>query len=255
MRVRALLFLLLTALSAPGVAAQHVAADRSIAASLLTALQLPTSSPFRWIDDWPPRPAFRVDLQYSRLVAGDRASPLIIAGARSDRISRDSVGWSAGVTAFRVAIGTGSDARRRPLAMEVQLGGRTLDYLESPFRPDLGIDMLVGWSSLEGDADGSLAFRLPAEWVRPLRDGRLTLAFAPTVAWGDMKIRGCHDDGPNDNCGDLGLQLEFGRTRFILAGGASVGFAPTGLVVSVGVQRFLAAGQEPRLALGVAWIR
>ena len=244
----------LAGLSTEVAAQRHATTDAAIAGSLLTAVPLPLSAG-AWVTDtlWLDQ-VVRVDVQYSRLARGEVAGARTILGIRWDAPQSDTLGWSALTSGLRVAVTRNEDGRATPSALELHVGGRSLGYLEREGWPDVGFDALFGLSRLDApDVDFTVAFRVPAEWVLPAGPGRVLLSLVPTVAWGDVHIEGCVDDGPGDNCGDLGVQLEPGRTRFLLAGGLGIAVPPAGLTVSLGATQLLALGQRPRLALGLAW--
>ena len=117
----------------------------------------------------------------------------------------------------------------------------------------LPFDLVVGWGNLAVDTRASVGFRIPIEWVGESRHGRITVFAAPSVAWGHIRVRPCEDRGPGDNCGDLGMQVAPGRTRFLLAGGTSVTVLPARLSVVAGVQRLFAKEEESRIWIGTAW--
>jgi hypothetical protein len=81
---------------------------------------------------------------------------------------------------------------------------------------------------------------------------RVGLLLAPTMAWGRLLFRTCEDRGPGDNCGDLGLQLDLGRTRYLLAGGVGLHAPRHALTLSIGAQRLFAQGQPVRASVAVA---
>lgn len=250
-----------TAGLATGVAGQrHAKTDAALAGSLLTAVPLPVSTGAWPLDTLRPGRRLRAEVQYSRLARGGVAGARAIVGVRWDSPGRDSVGWSASVVGLRTAVTRNREGRATPSALELQLGGRTLGYMEQRWAPDVGLDVLVGLSRLDRtEPDFTLALRAPVEWVLPAGlagaagPGGLILSLVPTMAWGDVHVEGCVDDGPGDNCGDLGIQLEPGRTRFLMAAGIGVVLEPLGLTASVGATQLLALRQEPRLTLGLAW--
>lgn len=234
--------------------------DRSISGSLF-AVAVP--SPFAPVRLTPDSlfgvGATRLDITYGRAwdgsaFAGD-AHSMVILGVRREQQGRDSTrALSSGVAGIRVGLRADEEARSMPVAaVEAYVGGRTMGYLDNPNVPDAGIDVGIGFSDFAGNARGSLGVRTPVEFVRETARHRYTIFVAPTVAWGAIRLRECEDNGPGDNCGDLGIQLAFGRTRFLVAGGGSVTVAPSRLSLSGGVQRMLAAGELPRLWLGASW--
>jgi len=154
----------------------------------------------------------------------------------------------------RVGVRAGERAEAQPLsALELYIGVRTMAFLDEPSLPDVGIDLVAGWGNLGVDTRASLGFRVPIEMVRETKHGRLTVFAAPTMAWGHIRVRPCDDDGPGDNCSDLGVQAVFGRTRFLMAGGASLSVLPARLSVVAGVQRLFAKQEETRVWIGTAW--
>jgi hypothetical protein len=255
-RAPLLLLAALLLLPSPLGAQKHPVTDRALSTSLMAAATPFPSSPHRmWGDTLTAPGRVRLELGYSRIVLGEIPLPLLVLGVRTDFLYSDSAGLSGGLTGLRVAFPTTRGTRDGglPAAVEVHAGFRTLSHLDRPALPDVGLDFVAGWSNLAENTNGAFGIRAPVEWVRPNPRGRLTLGIAPTIAWGHIRFRGCEDTGPGDNCGDLGIQLEFGRTRFLLAGGMSLGLAPSGLSLSLGTQQLLAAGQDPRLALALAW--
>ena len=232
---------------------RHAATDAALAASLLAAVPLPVSAAASWPDTLRVHSTTRGEVQYSRAARGDPGASVIL-GIRWDSPSSEN-GWMAFVSGVRAAVSRDADGEPGPAALEVVLGGRSLGYLERRWRPDWGLELVVGLSRLqEPSSDFVLGLRAPTEWVVPAGPGRLLFSIVPAMAWGDFRFRHCVDMGGGDGCNPhLDLQLEAGRTRFLVGGGVGYALPPTGLSVSAGVTRLLARGQEPRLALGVAW--
>ena len=137
-------------------------------------------------------------------------------------------------------------------ALELYAGGRTQVLPHATVRPDAGVDAAVGWGGFGEDTRASFALRFPVEVAGSARGARLSAFAAPTMAWGYIRMRSCEDRGPGDNCGDLGLQLAWGQTRYILSGGISAAAERIGLAASVGVQRLVAPREVARLWLGVS---
>lgn len=250
-----ILFLALPMSDAGELTAQrHAHTDRALASSILAGtLPFPSSAhgPLnaRTIPDF----VLRADAQYSRSVAAAPGSVLVL-GIRSDFTGDDGSGLTTG--GFGAKLGVRRSAADEAVALyagEVNAGIRTLGYLARPSWPDVGLDVAFGWSIGDDDATRTFGVRLPVEFVRAGRAGWLSVAVAPTVAWGDIRLRTCDDRGPGDNGGDLGVQFHLGRTRFLMAGGASLGLEPAGISLTIGTQHMLAAGQRPRLMLGIGW--
>jgi hypothetical protein len=236
-------------------AQKHRITDRSLTASLLSAaVPLPSTTLRAWGDEEVAEARHRVELQLSHSL-GAAVSPLLIVGVRADQPVRDSTGVGAAV--FGLRLGFAPEAARggsgMPTALEVQIGGRRLNHLRDPAWPDLGLDVVVGWSGLDETTQGTVGVRVPVELARPLGRSRLLLSAAPAAAWGHVRFRECVNLGPDDGCGDLGMQLEFGRTRFLLAGGATLDIVPARVALSVGTQQLMVARQRPRLAVGMTW--
>jgi hypothetical protein len=256
-RIAALPLLFLCAFPAPQrIAAQkHAFGDRSLAASLLNAaIPLPTSTLRQGNYGDEPATRFRFELQYSRSAA-TAASPLLIVGMRSDHPSSDTNVRGLGVVGVRLGFAPEQQRQggRLPAAVELQVGTRIPRLALDSRTPDVGIDLVAGWSGLDDHVRGTLGVRIPVEYGWDLGSNRVLLSGTPTVAWGHVRFRECENLGYGDNCGDLGVQLEFGRTRFLLAGGATLDLAAAGLSLSLGTQHLLAVGHTPRFALALAW--
>jgi hypothetical protein len=236
-------------------AQKHAVTDRALSTSLLAAaVPFPSSSQRAWQDSLHLPERFRMDVGYSRVGIGAAAEPLLIAGLRTDFASSDPESLTAAMTGIRMGVRPTEDATgSRPFAVEGYAGIRTLAHPDRGRLPDMGVDVAVGWSNLGERSHGTLGVRFPFEFVQARSWGRLTFALVPTMAWGHIRVRQCENLGSGDNCGDLGLQLEFGRTRFLMAGGVSAGLNSTGLALSLGTQQLLVTGQEPRLSVGLSW--
>ena len=236
--------------------------DRSLGASLLAVSVPGPSAPLWQLRDTSRKEAAKTRLEaiYGRAVTGDRiggVQPTVVLGLRYEEQTRDSAGHvnrGAGVTGARIGLRAGDRADNQPLsALELYIGGRNMAFLDKPYLPDVGIDFVVGWGNLGVDTRASMGFRVPIELVGENKYGRFTLFAAPSMAWGHIRVRSCEDRGPGDNCGDLGMQAVFGRTRFLLAGGTSLTVLPTRLSIVAGVQRLYAKGEESRIWIGTAW--
>jgi hypothetical protein len=114
------------------------------------------------------------------------------------------------------------------------------------------VDAVVGWGGFGGDTRASFALRFPVEIAAASHGARFSVFAAPTMAWGYIRMRPCEDLGPDDNCGDLHVQLAWGQTRYIVSGGLSAAVERIGLAASVGVQRLVAPGEVARLWIGVS---
>ena len=270
--MRTLLLVAALVIATPLKAQRDTPTDRSLSTSLF-AVSVPGPSAPLWTtpDSMKGGEGTRWEIAYGRaarptgfageattLVIGVRAeqqsrTPIEIEGlTRTDTASRRNL--TAGVAGFRVGLRADERIRTSPIgSIEGYIGGRTLAYTRNSNVPDFGFELVAGLSNFVEDLRGQLGFRFPLELVRETPHRRYTLFAVPTMAWGAIRIRGCEDNGPGDNCGDLGLQLVFGRTRFLAAGGASVSVLPSRVSLSGGVQRMLAAGESPRLWAGAAW--
>jgi hypothetical protein len=235
--------------------------DRSLGASLL-AVSIPGPSAPVWDirDTSKSRTKARLEVNYGRAFTGDHiggVQPTVVLGLRSESQSRDSAGKKLGgaeVAGVRLGVRAGEHAETQPISsLELYLGARSMGFLDQPYLPDIGLDVVAGWGNMGVDTRASLGLRVPIEMVAQSSWGRVTLFAAPTVAWGRVGVRACEDRGPGDNCGDLGLQAVFGRTRFLIAGGASMSVLPARLSISAGVQRLYAKHEEPRVWFGTAW--
>ena len=235
--------------------------DRSLGASLLAVSVPGPSAPlWRLRDSTKSKSVARFEATYGRAFTGDQiggVQPTVVLAIRGENQSVDSAGRyerGATVVGVRVGVRVGERAEAQPLsALELYIGVRTMAFLDEPSLPDVGIDLVAGWGNLGADTRASLGFRVPIEMVRETKHGRLTVFAAPTMAWGHIRVRPCDDDGPGDNCGDLGVQAVFGRTRFLMAGGASLSVLPARLSVVAGVQRLFAKQEETRVWIGTAW--
>ena len=235
--------------------------DRSLGASLL-AVSVPGPSAPLWAlrDSTRTRTAARIETTYGRAFTGNRiggVQPTVVLGIRGESQSRDSSGRmirGADVFGARLGIRAGQRAEAQPIsALELYAGMRSMSFLDKPYLPDIGVDVVAGWGNLGVDERASLGIRVPIELVGQTRHGRLTIFAAPTMAWGALRVRPCEDRGPDDNCGDLHLQAVVGRTRFLIAGGASLSVLPARLSIVAGVQRLFAKQEETRAWTGIAW--
>lgn len=235
--------------------------DRSLGASLM-AVSLPGPSAPLWTlgDSVRMRTATRFEASYGRALVGNRAGgvqPTVVLGVRGESQNRDSTGRynrGSGVAGARVGIRAGERAEAQPIsAFELYFGGHSMAYLDVPHWPDAGFELVVGWGNLGVDRRASLGFRVPVEMVGESRYGRFTIFAAPSIAWGHIRGRPCEDNGPGDNCGDLGVQLAVGTTRYLLAGGTSLTLLPARLSMVAGVQRLFAKGEETRAWVGTTW--
>ena len=162
---------------------------------------------------------------------------------------------NVGLTVVR-AISEGE--RTLVTAGSLRIGGNNRAQADSiGDRVVAGLETEVGFGRHGERHFGTLAFRLPIVIRKVPAAGqfsapRLSAFVAPTVAWGRLGLRECDDLGPGDNCGDLGIQLVFGTTRWLLAGGVRAELPAQGIAVSAGVQQMLALGDRPRLAVGLA---
>ncbi len=173
------------------------------------------------------------------------------------QIHRDSAtaNMSAGSAGVLLGFRMPDDLNARPTLSMVELQTGVVGRLHplNPVVHNAGLELAAGWGNLERDLTGTLGLRLPLEHVYRSERLRVSLSAVPTMAWGHIRFRGCENLRSGDNCGDLGIQLEFGRTRFLMAGGVGIGLEPAGITLSVGMQRLMAAGQDPRMVAGLAW--
>ena len=256
----------------PTLAAQrHTPTDRSLSTSLL-AVSVPGPSAPLWTtpDSMKGGEGTRWEIAYGRAarptaLAGEGST--LVIGVRAEQQSRQRIEiegltdsdttsrqLTAGVAGVRIGLRADERMRSSPIgSIEGYLGGRTLAYTRNSNVPDVGIELVAGLSNFVEDLRGQLGFRFPLELVRETPRRRYTVFAVPTMAWGAIRVRGCEDNGPGDGCGDLGIQLAFGRTRVLAAGGASISVLPSRVSLAGGVQRMLAAGESPRLWLGAAW--
>ena len=239
-------------------AQQRNPTDRSLAASLV-AVSMPSPAGPAWMiaDSARSASATRFDLGWGRAVRATYGSrhETVVLGLRRETIERDSAGTraSAGYGGVRVGFRATDAAGSTPIsALELYAGGRSQVLPHATVRPDAGIDAMVGWGGFGGNTRASVALRFPIEIAAGSRGARFSVFAAPTMAWGYIRMRPCEDLGPDDNCGDLHLQLAWGQTRYILSGGIAAAAERIGLAASVGVQRLVAPGEVARLWLGVS---
>ena len=251
--------LLATALAATAAGAQERnPTDRSLAASLV-AVSMPSPAGAAWMigDSAKSASATRFDLAWGHAVRGSYGSrhETIVVGLREETIERDSAGAraSAGYGGVRVGFRAADAGGAGQLsALELYGGGRSQVLPHATVRPDAGVDAVVGWGGFGGNTRASFALRFPVEVAAGSRGARFSVFAAPTMAWGYIRMRSCEDLGPDDNCGDLHVQLAWGQTRYILSGGISAAVERIGLAASVGVQRLVAPGEVARLWLGLS---
>ena len=238
-------------------AQELTATDRSLSSSLL-AVSFPAPSAPVWPADSVRTNRPRYEIAYGRAfraTAGGLRQTVVIH-TRSEQRGPRSSDESSGVGGIR--LGLRADERTgRPLvsSAEVYMGGRAIAVEGVPASPAAGIDFVAGWGGFGEDTRASFATRIPIERVFQSASARFTIFAVPAFGWGNLRFRACEDRGPGDNCGDLGIQLAFGRTRFVLGGGASLTLLPSRLSISAGVQRLFAVGETERAWLGAAWTR
>lgn len=256
---KASLATLVTALAATASGAQERnPTDRSLAASLV-AVSMPSPPGPAWMigDSAKSASATRFDLAWGRAVRGSYGSrhETIVFGLRGETIERDSAGTraSAGYAGARIGLRSADAGGLGQLsALELYAGGRSQVLPDAAVRPDAGVDAVVGWGGFGGDTRASFALRFPVEIATRSRGARFSVFAAPTMAWGYIRMRSCEDLGPDDNCGDLHVQIAWGQTRYIVSGGLSAAVERIGLAASVGVQRLVAPGEVARLWVGVS---
>lgn len=259
MRSRASCALLATALAAGASGAQERnPTDRSLAASL-AAVSMPSPPGPAWMigDSTRSATATRFDLAWGRAARGSYGSrhETVVFGLRGETIERDSAGTraSAGYVGARIGLRAADPGGLGQLsALEFYGGGRSQVLPHAAVRPDAGVDAVLGWGGFGGDTRASFALRFPVEIAGGSRGARISVFAAPTMAWGYIRMRSCEDLGPDDNCGDLHVQLAWGQTRYILSGGVSAAVERIGLAASAGVQRLVAPGEVARFWLGVS---
>ncbi len=230
--------------AAPAAAQRHARTDSLIARSPLgTIVPLPAPGPS---DGLAALPRGAIHLQLSGGSSTDAEGPATATVA----YDTERYGVSAG---FRTESFRGTEPSLGTVGARLSPGMlvRRIPQGDVVAR----VDVVAGFTDVDAFSTGSLGFRLPVQLTRGTGPVRLALLGAPAMGWGRVRVRECRDDGPGDNCGDLGVQLDLGRTRFMLGGGAGIAFVPRRVVVSAGAQRVLAAGQGIRLALGatVGW--
>ena len=232
--------------------------DRSLAASL-AAVSMPSPAGPAWAigDSARSASATRFDLAWGRAVRGPNGNrhETAVLGLRREWVERDSAGTraSAGYGGVRVGVRAGDAGTTTSIsALELYGGIRSQVLPHAAVRPDGGIDAVVGWGGFGENTRASVALRLPVELGMGSRGTRISLFAAPTMAWGYIRMRSCEDLGPDDNCGDLHLQLAWGQTRYIFSGGISAAVERIGVAASAGVQRLVAPGEVARLWIGVS---
>lgn len=120
------------------------------------------------------------------------------------------------------------------------------------FRWWMPVDVESSWTTQRGARALSLGARAPIT-VRARTASPWSGWLAPGIAWGHVRIRSCVDRGPDDNCGDLGLQVEPGRTRFTIGTGGAYHWRAAHIVAHAGVQQMITGADRPVLAVGASW--
>lgn len=234
-----------------GAPAQGHIADSSLAPSLLVgALSLPSAGHYTPADSVFARRFTRGEVQYNRTATAGMPS-LLVLGVRSDAVTLDTLGWNASVFGLRTGFarsGIGDDDIRLS-ALELYFGGRTLGHMEGA-RANVGAEIVAGWSRMEANSRGSLAFRFPIEFISGRGPASVAFSLVPAVAWGQLRFRSCEDRGSGDGCSPQGIQFAAGRTRFVLGTGLTIS-TRRGLSVSAGAQQLFARTQQPRFALAL----
>lgn len=239
------------------VAQERTPTDRSLSSSLL-AVSFPAPSSPVWPADSVRTNRPRFELAYGRAMratwGGLRQTAVL--HVRSEQRGPRSSDESSGVGGIRIGI-RADERSGRPLvsSAELYMGGRAITVEGVPSSPAAGIDFVAGWGGFGEDTRASFALRIPIEQVFQGAGSRLTIFAVPAMGWGNLRFRACEDNGPGDNCGDLGIQLAFGRTRFVAAGGASVTVYPSRLSIAAGLQRLFAVGETARVWVGGSWTR
>lgn len=253
----AIAFVLSLALSNRLASQDRTPTDRSLAQSLL-AISFPAPSAPVWGEPDSVRSAqkTRIALSYGRAIRAGIGGlrPTVVVALRSEELTRQSTGPTAGVFGVRLGIRADDKAPSIPItSAEVYLGGRTMNHALSAAGVEGGFDVVFGWGGFDEDTRASIGMRAPVEFVAQTPRTRFTIFAAPAMAWGNVRMRACDDLGPGDNCGDLGIQLAFGRTRFVAGGGASLTMLPSRISLAVGVQRLFATGETERAWMGMSW--
>ena len=231
--------------------------DRSLAQSLL-AISFPAPSAPVWGEPDSVRSAqkTRVALSYGRAIRAGIGGlrPTIVVALRDEELTRQATGPTAGVFGVRLGLRADDKAPSIPItSAEVYIGGRTMNHASSAVGVEGGFDMVFGWGGFDEDTRASIGMRAPVELVAQNARTRFTIFAAPAMAWGHIRMRGCDDLGPDDNCGDLGIQLAFGRTRFVAGGGASLTMLPARISLAAGLQKLFATGETERAWVGMSW--
>jgi hypothetical protein len=199
-----------------------------------------------------------VDVSYGRALRADiegLRQTLVIA-VRAEEMTQQSTGPTAGVLGARVGLRADDPTSSLSItSVEVYFGGRTMRQRGPGAGAEAGFDLLFGWGGIGTDTRASFGLRAPLELVAQGAGTRFTLFAAPAMAFGHLRFRACEDRGPDDNCGDLGVQLALGRGRFVAAGGASLTVLAANLSIAGGVQRLFAVGETERIWVGAAWTR
>lgn len=231
--------------------------DRSLAQSLLAvSFPGPAAPVWRVADSVHSKQRARVDVAYGRALRAGAGGlrPTMVLALRGEELTRQTTGPTAGLLGARIGLRADEPTSSLPVtSAEVYFGGRTMHHTASATGVEGGFDVVFGWGGFGADTRASFGMRAPVEFVAQGMGSRFTVFAAPTMAWGHIRMRGCEDRGPGDNCGDLGVQIAFGRTRFAAAGGASLTLLPADLSVSAGIQRLFAVGETERVWLGGSW--
>lgn len=156
------------------------------------------------------------------------------------------------LTAVRAVEGGASAA---PSISAVGVAARVADpqaLEEGGFRWWVPVDLESSWTTQRGARALSLGVRAPIT-VRARRASPWSGWVAPGMAWGHVRLRSCEDRGPDDNCGDLGIQLEPGLTRWSVGAGGAYHWRAAHLVAHAGTQLLLTRRDRPTVAVGMSW--
>lgn len=248
-----------------GGRAQHVVTDSSLSGSLLMVVPLTSLYAHRAHVPGESVRVLSVETHYTRATGDPRRAQLVF-GVRSERYARDTTATTSTVIGFRIGVvgsgAAGSDTagsgasggRLRISSLELSGGRRLLRHRTGVSLPSVGADLVAGLGWMQSNAKGSLGLRFPVEFIIRRPVGAVAFSVVPGLGWGNVRLRSCEDFGPGDNCGDLGIQLATGVTRWMLGSSVSVGLA-SGVSGTVGIEQLFSPDEKPRLAVGLAFAR
>jgi hypothetical protein len=188
--------------------------------------------------------AIRLDAQLAAPLPADRAmlGVRIAASRLSFTATREVRAPVSTTRPFVGGLGVAVDAGRWSSAR-----GGASGALSAAFVPEVNV------ATFDGSPHWLLGARVPVTAARRAGRLRLRALLSPAVAWGDVRPRACTDTGPGDGCGDFGVHVAFGRTRWLLAGALGLDDVTTGVGAHLGVQRVATSAQRTVFALGVSW--